>query len=335
MTALRPANTQELAAQVAEGGSAIGISQSWGTVWSRSEPAGQFTQISLAGLTDLLSLAKGDLTCRVGAGISHRALAAQLSARGLECPLRPLPGHSTIAQSYLSGAASAGSGIFSNPRDWLLGSTLVSGRGELVTSGGATLKNSSGYDLGRACMGSMGLVAVPAELQLRLRPLPERRSAVRTQALDRNGYAKLLTAVRAQLDVTDRFEISGDGESQQAVIGFAGAPDRVAEALASVVEITAGPISDDDPGAAADCLSWPAIHRIPISAAAVGGLVGQARDAKFTAYPLQRLAYLSNGARDHWGQGAEILTLPLSDSRLLRDQLELLTDGLDPDRVFV
>ncbi len=332
MTALRPANTRDLAAQVAAGGAAIGISQSWGTIWSRSEPGGEFTRISLAGLTDLLSLAKGDLTCRVGAGISHRALADQLSARGLEWPLRPLPGQSLIAQSYLSGAASAGSGIFSNPRDWLLGSTLISGRGELVTSGGATLKNSSGYDLGRACMGSMGLVAVPAELQLRLRPLPEQRLAVRTQALDRDGYAKLLTAVRAQLDVTDRFEISGDGESLKAVIGFAGARDRVAEALVSVGDITAEPISNDDPGAVADCLSWAAVHRVPIDAAAVGGL---ARDAKFIAYPLQRLAYLSNGARNRRKNGAGDLTLPLSDSKLLRGQLELLADGLDPDRVFV
>ena len=137
---LTPNSSAELAAAVARCRKPLGVIEGWGTLWSRPKPAVLDLEVSLESMDRLLAISPEDLTCRVEVGIAHSALTDVLDQAELEWPIDPLPGHSLLASTYLSGAARVGSGIFANPRDWILGSTLISGRGELVTSGGATLK---------------------------------------------------------------------------------------------------------------------------------------------------------------------------------------------------
>ncbi|MEM1334075.1 MAG: FAD-binding protein, partial [Actinomycetota bacterium] len=57
-------------------------------------------------------------------------------------------------------------------RDVLLQTRYVSGAGKLVTAGGPTVKNVSGFDLCRLLVGSRGTLGFFADVILRTRPLP-------------------------------------------------------------------------------------------------------------------------------------------------------------------
>ncbi len=57
-------------------------------------------------------------------------------------------------------------------RETLLQARYVSAAGELITAGGPTVKNVTGFDLCRALVGSSGTLGIIGEVILRTRPLP-------------------------------------------------------------------------------------------------------------------------------------------------------------------
>jgi glycolate oxidase FAD binding subunit len=61
-------------------------------------------------------------------------------------------------------------------RDAVLEVTAVSWRGELIRSGAPLVKNVTGFDLCRLLVGSLGTLALLAEVVLRCRPQPESES---------------------------------------------------------------------------------------------------------------------------------------------------------------
>ena len=58
-------------------------------------------------------------------------------------------------------------------RDYLLGFTAVSGRGDFFQSGSRVMKNVTGYDLSKLMAGSFGSLAVMDEITLKVLPAPE------------------------------------------------------------------------------------------------------------------------------------------------------------------
>jgi glycolate oxidase FAD binding subunit len=57
-------------------------------------------------------------------------------------------------------------------RDFVLGVTLVDGRGQVLEFGGQVMKNVAGYDVSRLLAGSMGTLGVLAEVTLKVLPRP-------------------------------------------------------------------------------------------------------------------------------------------------------------------
>ncbi len=334
MTALQPVDTAALAEAVTGAAGRIGILAAWGSHWGRRPPPGKYAGLELTAMDKILDFSTGDLTCRVEIGIGHQGLTRRLSEAGLEWPLQPLPGQTDLAQTYLSGAAYADSALFPNPRDWILGGTLVSGRGEIVTTGGATVKNSAGYDLARSCFGSMGLVAAPAQLQLRLRPHPEQRTRLRANAPGPRHYLAVLDEVRRQLDVVDGFQIGGGGGPSWIRLVLAGPRDRVREASAALQPLCPDLDSDHFPVAAA-AADWDGCrYRIGLPAHQMADFFGGAA-TRFWAFPLQRLAYASDPANEWAHTNCAAQLLPLPDPQRLRERVGLLCRGLDPDERFV
>ena len=58
-----------------------------------------------------------------------------------------------MVASGLSGPARASVG---SVRDYVLGVTMLNGRGEALTFGGQVMKNVAGYDVSRLVAGSLG-----------------------------------------------------------------------------------------------------------------------------------------------------------------------------------
>jgi glycolate oxidase FAD binding subunit len=100
-------------------------------------------------------------------------LRQQLAERGVWVALDPpgLAGRTlgSILASATSGPLRLGLGAV---RDHLLGVTIITGDGRVVSSGGQVVKNVAGYDLTRLQVGGFGAFGVIVRAHVRLRALP-------------------------------------------------------------------------------------------------------------------------------------------------------------------
>jgi len=142
-----------------------------------------------------------NLTMTAEAGVKFRDIQARLATREDRCYL-PLENLDTEAGEFIcsersnsgcflpldppfSTKATIGGILAANstgprrllyglPRDMVLGVRFVTPGGEIVGTGGKTVKNVSGYDISKLMIGSTGSLGVLCEMTLRLLPLPER-----------------------------------------------------------------------------------------------------------------------------------------------------------------
>lgn len=218
-TQLCPANTyeaQQTLASIRGKGHFAYISESVSSPWGRAikdhavDTQDCLIAISLHKMSDIYELDRTNMTVTIGAGISFEQLRLGLAKTGLEWPVQELPGQSSVAEAILGGMAKVNSALFPDIRPWVLGSTIVTGGTNIVHSGGSTIKNSSGYALTRALIGSHGVFGVPTELKLRLRPQTE----VSSHTLNGNKamYESLESAL-SDPNVVSRLEIWTDQAS--------------------------------------------------------------------------------------------------------------------------
>lgn len=117
-----------------------------------------------------------EMTVSCGAGTTLAELDATLAERGQYANLgQARHGVGTVGGALVMGLDDhlrLGRGSM---RDALLRARFVDGRGRLVTAGGPTVKNVSGFDLCRLLVGSRGRIGGIAEVILRTRPLPRHR----------------------------------------------------------------------------------------------------------------------------------------------------------------
>jgi len=113
-----------------------------------------------------------EMTVRCGAGTTLSDLSEQLALHGQMVPFDMAP------SATVGGVLSVGQSGFrrlryGHIRDLVLQIRHVDHQGKIVTSGGPTVKNVSGYDLCRLLVGSLGKLGCLAEVTLRCLPVPE------------------------------------------------------------------------------------------------------------------------------------------------------------------
>jgi FAD/FMN-containing dehydrogenase len=130
----------------------------------RGEPLG------LAELTGISSYEPSELVVTVRAGTPLAELESVLAEQG-QClafePPRFAAGGTVggMVAAGLSGPARAAAGPL---RDYVLGVTILNGRGELLSFGGQVMKNVAGYDVSRLMAGSWGILGVLCEVSLKV-----------------------------------------------------------------------------------------------------------------------------------------------------------------------
>lgn len=113
-----------------------------------------------------------EMTVRVRAGTTVADLDAELGRTGQCVALPDRTPHSTVGGVLAVGCSGVRRLGWGPVRDTVLEVTCVTGDGALVRAGGPTVKNVTGYDLCRLLVGSLGTLAVLAEVVLRTRPVP-------------------------------------------------------------------------------------------------------------------------------------------------------------------
>ncbi|MFC5496497.1 glycolate oxidase subunit GlcE [Caenimonas terrae] len=134
-------------------------------------PAGE--PLETRGLAGITSYEPSELVVTARAGTPLAELEALLASRGQCLPFEPPhfgPGATVggMVASGLSGPARASVG---SVRDYVLGVTMLNGRGELLTFGGQVMKNVAGYDVSRLIAGSLGALGLIVDVSLKVLPV--------------------------------------------------------------------------------------------------------------------------------------------------------------------
>ena len=105
--------------------------------------------LELRALSGISSHEPSELVVTVRAGTLLSDLEAALAAHGQCLPFEPprfAPG-GTVGGMVAAGLAGPARAVAGGVRDYVLGATLLTGRGELLSFGGQVMKNVAGYDL--------------------------------------------------------------------------------------------------------------------------------------------------------------------------------------------
>ncbi len=78
----------------------------------------------------------------------------------------------TVGGAIAAGLAGPRRVAAGSVRDFVLGASLLDGRGDVLTFGGRVMKNVAGYDMARVLAGSLGTLGVLVDVSLKVLPRP-------------------------------------------------------------------------------------------------------------------------------------------------------------------
>jgi glycolate oxidase FAD binding subunit len=142
-------------------------------------PAGE--PLDTRGLAGIVSYEPTELVITAQSGTLLAEVQAVLAGHHQMIAFEP-PGFGDTAT--IGGVIAAG---LSGPRrfscgaarDFVLGASLLTARGDLLRFGGQVMKNVAGYDVSRLLCGSMGILGLITEVSLKVLPIPPAETSVR------------------------------------------------------------------------------------------------------------------------------------------------------------
>jgi glycolate oxidase len=130
--------------------------------------------LSLERMNRIIRIDEENLTAEVEPGVITGALQEKVKGKGLYYP--PDPSSSdfcTLGGNIAEGASGPHSVKYGGTRDYVLGLEVVLPTGEIIQTGGQSVKRTVGYDLTRLMVGSEGTLGVVTRALLKLLPHPE------------------------------------------------------------------------------------------------------------------------------------------------------------------
>lgn len=123
-------------------------------------------------LAGIVAYEPTELVVTAWAGTTLSELETLLAGRGQCLPFEPPhfgPG-ATLGGLVAAGVSGPARASVGSVRDYVLGTQLVNGRGELLSFGGQVMKNVAGYDVSRLMAGSWGTLGLIAQVSLKVLP---------------------------------------------------------------------------------------------------------------------------------------------------------------------
>ncbi|HSW19731.1 MAG TPA: glycolate oxidase subunit GlcE [Ramlibacter sp.] len=156
------------------------------------EPTTIGATLSTAALQGVVSYEPSELVVTARAGTPLAELEALLASQGQCLPFEPphFGGAASVGGMVAAGLSGPARASVGAVRDYVLGMTVVNGRGEVLVFGGQVMKNVAGYDVSRLLTGSLGTLGLIAQVSLKVLPIAPAEATLRfemgqQQALDK------------------------------------------------------------------------------------------------------------------------------------------------------
>ncbi len=134
--------------------------------------------ISLEKMNKILEIDEEGFVAVIEPGVTLAELYQAVEAKGLYYPLYPGEATATLGGNVATNAGGMRAVKYGVTRHFVLGLEVVLPGGEVIETGGAYVKCSTGYDLTQLIVGSEGTLAVVTRIMLRLMPLPGKREVL-------------------------------------------------------------------------------------------------------------------------------------------------------------
>ncbi len=133
------------------------------------------TPLDLTGHRGVINYEPRELVITVRTGTRLAELETLLAAEGQMLPFEPphFGPSATLGGTAACGLSGPRRPYAGSLRDFVLGATLINGRGERLRFGGEVMKNVAGYDLSRLMVGAMGTLGVLLDVSMKVLPLSE------------------------------------------------------------------------------------------------------------------------------------------------------------------
>ncbi len=145
-------------------------------------------------MNKIIEISADDLYVVCQPGLTTFALQQAVAAHGLLFP----PDPASYKDSFIGGNIAENAGGMRTPKygvtkHSVLGLEVVTATGEIIRTGGKTVKNVVGFDLTGLMCGSEGLLGIITEATLKLLPLPEATATVRASFKTMKAACQVLT----------------------------------------------------------------------------------------------------------------------------------------------
>ncbi len=137
--------------------------------------------LSTNRLSRIIELDPDNLTVSFESGVKLGEIQKGLAeaGRGYFIPLDPpFKEKATMGGIVATNSSGARRYLYGTVRDWLIGAKAVFPNGDIVSSGGKTVKNVSGYDLHKLLIGSFGSLGIICEMTFKIIPLPDNHASI-------------------------------------------------------------------------------------------------------------------------------------------------------------
>jgi len=236
--------------------------------------------VSTINLTGVTLYEPAELVISARAGTPLAEVEALLAGRNQRLAFEPIdycrfyatngtPTVGALAAANISGPRRIQAGA---ARDSLIGVRAVTGRGDVLKSGGRVMKNVTGYDLVKFLAGSYGTLSVLSEVTFKVQPMPETEATLVLGGLDdARAVAALSVALGSPHAVTGAAHLPPfDSEMARTLI-------RIEGFVASVAERTdklAAELADFGPAETLDADASASVWRVVGDLEALGASLG-------------------------------------------------------------
>jgi glycolate oxidase FAD binding subunit len=236
-------------------------------------------------LSGIVEFEPADLTITVRAGTTLGELRKLSAAQNMMVPFDPaIPDAATVGGVLAANVSGPARVSLGQPRDFTIGTRVVTADGRLTRAGGRVVKNVAGYDLCKLYIGSQGTLALILEATFKTLPLPVKQLTMAFDFADVANACRVVNdAVRAGLKVQSAL-VTHDTPGWRLRVDLAGTPEAVARsefdiaaaASAAGAKQVAPSSAISNPAPVSVCLTTLP-PRLPALLAAAGDALLQAR----------------------------------------------------------